>query len=176
VVALSLAGAGSLARADGDHGDHGDHHKVSAWDQEWLKMSIEGDRFEIAGGKLAQDKATTPEVKALGARLVKDHSKSLKDAVELAKKLGVDVPGEPSPTQQWELKTVASFSGKDFDRRYSDLEVQDHKEDIEQTKDEIDMGTNPDVRDEAKTDLPMLQEHLKLSQDALEAAGGNDQS
>jgi putative membrane protein len=94
----------------------------------------------------------------------------------LAKKLGVDVPGEPSPTQQWELKTVASFSGKDFDRRYSDLEVQDHKEDIEQTKDEIDMGTNPDVRDEAKTDLPMLQEHLKLSQDALEAAGGNDQS
>jgi hypothetical protein len=41
-----------------DHNCHG--HSYSAWDEEWLKMSIEGDILEIRGGKLALQKATTP--------------------------------------------------------------------------------------------------------------------
>lgn len=85
-------------------------------------MSIEGDRFEIAGGNLAQQKASAQIVKALGQRLVTDHAKSLKDAEDVAKKLGIEVPSSPSPSQQWELRVVATFSGHSFDFWYSDLE------------------------------------------------------
>jgi putative membrane protein len=165
VVALSI-GAGSLA-----HAQHSNHRR-SAWDEQWLMSSIAGDRFEVAGGKLAGAKATNAGVRALGARLVKDHSKSLEDAIKLAKRLGVDVPDSPSPSQQWELDTVASFSGNAFDRRYADLELQDHKQDIEEAKAEITKGTNRSVRDEARKDLPVLRRHLKLSRAALKAAGG----
>ena len=52
----------------------------SPLDEYLLRSSIQGDRFEIAGGKLAQTQAATPAVRSLGARLVKDHSASLKDA------------------------------------------------------------------------------------------------
>jgi putative membrane protein len=154
-------------RHDTDHGCGPDGY--SAWDEQWLMMSIQGDRFEIQGGQLAQRAATTEKVRALGKRLVEDHSDSLKDATELAERLGIEVPDSPSPTQQWELRAVAQFRGRDFDHWYADLEVQDHKQDIQEAQDEIDKGCNPDIRDEARAELPVLQEHLQLAQSALES-------
>src|SRR3954462_2686090 len=106
----------------------------SPLDEEMLKTSIQGDRFEVAGGKLAQSKGTTPEIKALGARLVKDHAKSLKEAVQLARRLGISVPKTPSPSQEWELDVVGGMSGTGFDAAYAKLEIQDHKQDIEESK------------------------------------------
>jgi putative membrane protein len=177
-LALLLTGAGSLAiaRGDGSHDASRSQHGCgpngySAWDEQWLMMSIQGDRFEIQGGELAQRQATTDKVRALGRRLVEDHSQSLEDATALAERLGIDVPDSPSPTQQWELRTVAQFHGRDFDRRYADLEVQDHMQDIQEAQDEIDKGCNPEIRDEAKSELPVLQKHLQLAEDALQSVG-----
>jgi putative membrane protein len=155
-----------------DHSRCGDRG-FSAWDEEWLMMSIEGDRFEIQGGHLAQEKATTQIVRDLGARLVKDHSKSLQDAVDVAHQLGIDVPDEPSPTQQWELRAVAQFKGAEFDRWYSDLEVQDHIQDIQEAQDEVDKGCNDKIRQLAKDDLPVLKQHLELARAALAATKGS---
>jgi putative membrane protein len=155
-----------------DCGDKG----YSAWDEEWLKMSIQGDRFEIQGGNLAQDKGTSQLVRDLGARLVKDHTKSLQDAVDVAEKLGIDVPDEPSPTQQWQLRAVAQFKGADFDKWYSDLEVQDHLQDIEEAQSEVDKGCNKDIKQLAEDDLPVLKQHLELARAALAAAGGMSDS
>jgi putative membrane protein len=149
--------------------DTADNQRVSAWDEQWLMMSIEGDRFEIAGGKLAQEKGSTEIVRNLGARLVRDHTKSLEEAVALAKRLGIAVPDSPSPTQQWELRVVATFSGREFDRWYSDLEVQDHIQDIMEAQDEVKQGTNPDVRHLAAEEIPVLQQHLELARAALKA-------
>jgi putative membrane protein len=173
------------------HGDHsgGRHHEgddhsnngggdngVSAWDEEWLMMSIEGDRFEIAGGKIAQDKGRTEEVRNLGKTLVKDHSASLQEAIGLAEKYGIDVPDEPSPTQQWQLRVVKTFSGCKFDKWYSDLEVQDHVQDIQEAKDEVELGCNEEIRDDAKDEIPVLEYHLQLAQEALKSAPAESDS
>jgi predicted outer membrane protein len=196
-LAAVLLSTGSLAFADKEHEHSGaqehqsshksqeqqssqkseehrsKNHRYSAWDEEWLKMSIEGDLFEIQGGQIAQQKGVTQAVKDMGARLVADHTKSLKDATDVAKELGIEVPTEPSPSQQWELKVVSSFFGPAFDKWYADLEVQDHIQDIQEAQDEVDKGRNRKVRNLAKEDIPTLQEHLKMAQDALAAAGGN---
>jgi putative membrane protein len=189
---LGLIGTGSLALAGGQdrhratdqrHGagsQSSDQHSgdrrcgdagYSAWDEQWLKMSIQGDRFEIQGGDLAQHKATTQVVRDLGARLVKDHTKSLQDAVDVARKLGIDVPQTPSPSQQWELRAAAQFKGAEFDKWYSDLEVQDHIQDIQDAQDEIDKGCNEQIKQLAKDDLPVLQQHLELARAAVAATG-----
>jgi putative membrane protein len=188
-LALALFGTGSFAVAGSKH-DHqlakhkrnsGDQHRCdegrfSAWDEEWLMMSIEGDLFEIQGGNLAQHRATTQVVRELGARLVADHTKSLQEAVAVANELGIEVPSSPSPTQQWELRAVAQFKGIQFDRWYADLEVQDHIQDIQEAQDEVEKGCNDKVRQLAKDDIPVLQEHLRLAQAALAAVGGTSSS
>jgi putative membrane protein len=143
---------------------------VSGLDEQYLKTSIQGDRFEITGGKLALAKSQNAAVRKLAARLVKDHSKSLKDSVALAKRLGVSAPKAPSPSMQWELQMVSSLSGGAFDRWYSDLEVKDHVQDISEAADEVHNGANHAVRHSAKQEIPTLRTHLKLSRAAFKAS------
>lgn len=174
VAALAASGAvaAGAAAAGGSSGSAtGDSHgaKYSAWDEQWLQTSIAGDRFEIAGGKIAEAKGS-PIVQALGARLIKDHTQSLEESVALAKRLGIEVPTEPEPSMQWELSIVRSLSNAQFNYWYSSLEVKDHQQDIQETTDEVNDGTNQDVRKLASTDLPMLQTHLELSEQALKAS------
>jgi putative membrane protein len=180
-AAVLTLGFGGFAVADDTHGDSSHQAKgheqkcdqncgsrrFSSWDEEWLKMSIEGDLFEIQGGKIAQQKATTQQARDLGKLLVDDHTKSLKDATDLARSLGIDVPDSPSPSQQWELRAVQQFQGKDFDKWYADLEVQDHVQDISEAQDEVDKGCNRKIRNDAKDEIPVLQQHLKTAQDVL---------
>ena len=143
--------------------------KVSAADEQYLQTSISGDRFEIIGGKLAEKKSKNPAVLKAASTIVSDHTKSLSDAIKLAHQLKIDVPSSPTPSMIWELKVVAAAKGKAFNVLYSSLEVYDHLQDIDETSSEISEGTNPQIRDDAKTELPMLRKHLKLAREAFSA-------
>jgi putative membrane protein len=143
------------------------HTRVSALDAYWLKTSAQGDAFEIKGGKIAQSKGSDDSVKSLGARLVKDHSKSLADAAKLGHKFGIKVEPQPTPSEQWELDIVQSESGKSFDQWYAKLEVRDHVQDIEDAQQEVKSGSNAAIRAEARKDLPMLRMHLGMAKAAL---------
>jgi putative membrane protein len=159
IAAGSLAGA-LLAIATPSASPAG---SVSAQDANYLQTAISGDRFEIIGGKLAVDKGTTAAVRALGRRLIKDHSKSLVEAVAEAKEDGIKVPTAPTPSMVWELNTIRGFSGTSFDRAYTSLEVKDHQQDIEETTFEVAHGNDPTIRRSAKKELPMLRMHLALA-------------
>jgi putative membrane protein len=143
---------------------------VSAADEQYLQTSISGDRFEIIGGKLAEKKSKNAAVLKAATTIVSDHTKSLSDAIKLAHQLNIDVPSSPTPSEIWELKVVAAAKGKAFNVLYSSLEVYDHLQDIDETSSEISEGTNPQIRDDAKTELPMLRKHLRLARAALSAS------
>lgn len=142
---------------------------VSGLDEQWLTTGLEGDLFEIKGGKLALQRSSNPAVAKLAKRLVKDHSDSFAEGAKLAKKLGIEVPSQPTFSQRWELKDIGARSGADFDAAYASLEVADHKQDIEEAKDEAEDGSNGEVRHDAKQEIPMLREHLALALAAVKA-------
>jgi putative membrane protein len=143
----------------------------SGLDKQYLTTAIQGDRFEITGGKLAQSKGQNAKIKALGARLVKDHTKSLKDAEALARKLGISPPKSATPSQRWQLQMLATLSRQSFDHWYASLEVADHHQDITEAADEVTDGANRQVRSTAHSEIPTLRTHLRLSEDALKAVG-----
>src|SRR4051794_17822829 len=87
VIGLSLAGSASGAVT------------LSALDKHYIESSAKGDHFEITGGKLAAARGTNPKIKALGSRLEKDHSKSLKELRGLGKALHVSIPKSPTHSQ-----------------------------------------------------------------------------
>jgi putative membrane protein len=142
----------------------------SAADEQYLKTSIQGDLFEIIGGKWAQHHTKNATVRRMANRLVTDHTKSLKDAADLAHSLGIDVPTAPTASQQWELKMVRWLHGKAYNHWYASLEVNDHVQDISETTDEVNDGTNKQIRDDAVKELPTLRIHLRLAQQALAAS------
>jgi putative membrane protein len=143
---------------------------LSGLDKTYLSGSIQGDRFEIAGGKLALSKSQNAKVRALGARLVKDHGKSLAESSRMAHHFGLDVPKAPTPSQRWELQILGTLSGPAFDQWYSRLEVADHHQDITEAAGEVTDGTDQQVRSAAHDEIPILRQHLRLSQDALKAS------
>jgi putative membrane protein len=154
----------------------GTPRNVSGLDQEWLKSSAQGDIFEIRGGHMALAKSQNTAVRQLAQRLITDHSKSLSDARRLAAQFGIQLKLEPTQSQQWELWELNELSGNQFDHDYSQLEVQDHMQDIEETTSEVQEGSNPQIRHDARQEIPVLQLHLHLSRVALRSAGGDDDS
>jgi putative membrane protein len=146
---------------------------VCGLDKEFLMESIQGDLFEIQGGKIALSKSHNPAVVRLANRLITDHSKSLADSQALARRLGVKVPTEPSPSQQWELMVVQRMNGGEFNYWYSLLEVKDHQQDISLAESEVKDGCNQDVRKNARDELPVLRLHLHLAQEAVAASRGS---
>jgi predicted outer membrane protein len=120
-----LAAAGLVAAASGALATTAEGTttaRASSLDATFLKSAIQGDRFEIEGGTRAASSGNAA-VRTLAARLVKDHTRSLKEATKLARRLGVDVPETPTPPERWELRIVGALQGAAFDRWYPDLEV-----------------------------------------------------
>jgi putative membrane protein len=177
IATAAAACAATAALAVGATGAFGSAHTAKTnsslgLDESWLETSIQGDRFEIAGGQMALAKSQTPAIRTLATTLVKDHTKSLREAKTLANALHTQIPHQPSPSEQWELQVVNSFSGADFDKWYARLEVQDHKQDISEASNEAKNGKQAHVRKSARRELPILKTHLKLSEAAVKAVRG----
>jgi putative membrane protein len=139
-------------------------------DAQWLQTSIAGDRFEIAGGKLALRRSQDATVQRLARRLVADHSKSLREAAATARKLGVPVPSAPMPSMQWELHILRTLPAGSFDAEYAALEVKDHVQDIEEASTEKQKGQTMELRQLARKDIPVLRMHLRMSRNATSSA------
>jgi putative membrane protein len=159
------AGRGSAQKTAAHHGN-----RVCGLDVYWLRTSTERDIFEIRGGHIALSKSHNSEVRSLAKTLIRDHTQSLKKTRARAHRLGVDVPNEPSPTEKWQLEEIAERHGAGFNHDYSELEVADHIQDIQDAMDEVEMGCNPDVRSLAKQELPTLKYHLTLARQAVAAS------
>jgi putative membrane protein len=142
---------------------------VCGLDRVWLQTSMQGDRFEIDGGTIALSKSTETHVRQLAQTLVHDHTQSYAEAVALARSLGIPVETEPTPSEQWQLEEIREMSGAGFNHDYSELEVADHVQDIQEAQDEVQYGCNAQVRAEAQKEIPTLQMHLSLAKAALQA-------
>jgi putative membrane protein len=152
LLTIAAAGAPAAGRAQ--------KSQVSGLDKEWATAALQGDLFEVKAGELAQKQGQSQAVTQLGQRLSGDHSKDYVVGSKLAKKLGIEVPTEPTYPEKWELQTVGEMTGSAFDKGYTSLERLDHKQDIEDAKTELEDGTNKAVKALAKMDLKMYREHL----------------
>lgn len=103
---------------------------------------------EIAHGKMAMQKATSPEVKAFAKKVVADHEARLRKDDELMGALGIS-PKQSSVSSQ--IKSAAddqsmrldSMSGADFDRAYIDEQIKYYR----MALDVFDKELLPEARD-----------------------------
>lgn len=154
----TLSSGAALAAADKSC----DQGKYSAGDKMWLTGASEGDHFEIAAGRIALERGNA-SVKALGKRLLNDHTNALKEAEKVSRELKIPLKDKPSPSQEWIL-TMLQKPGVDFDATFADLAVRDHHQDIEETQEAADSGCSMAVRTLARNTLPILKQHLEMAE------------
>ena len=120
-----------------------------------------GGILEVELGRLAQEKAQSQEVKDFGAMMVTDHSKANDELKALATLKNITLPSTLGEDEQKHVNDMTKLSGKEFDKKYVSMMVDDHKEDIDLFKKAAeDDKTEAEVKAFAFKTLPTLQKHL----------------
>ncbi|MGK4001902.1 DUF4142 domain-containing protein [Sorangium sp. So ce1036] len=129
-------------------------------DREFIEKASQGGLLEVRLGQLAQQHASTPEVKGFGQRMIDDHTTINKRLTELAERKGMLVPQELDKKHQEEVDKLAKKTGSEFDRDYMNMMVDDHKDDVERFEKASKDAKDADLKSFAAATLPTLREHL----------------
>lgn len=124
---------------------------------------------EVRMAQLALNKSTNQAVKNLANKLLTDHTQANENLKTIASAQSITLPSSMNASDQAEYDKVQALSGAAFDREYVKYEIQDHEKAIRLFQHESLHGTNPDVRTWAGKNLPVLQTHLKMAEDAQSA-------
>jgi putative membrane protein len=106
-------------------------------DKKFLAMAAQGDQNEIVLGKLAAQKATNPEVKAFGEKMVKDHTELSASMKPFVEEWGLTISNGPDADTQKVWDKLYALSGKDFDKEYMKEMVDDHTKDLQEFTTEV---------------------------------------
>ena len=143
---------------------------VSSGDRKFMEKAAQGGMAEVELGKLATQKASAPEVKQFGQRMVDDHSKANDQLKQIATSKGVNLPTDLDRSTRREMDKLSKLSGADFDREYMKHMVSDHKKDVSEFKSEARKAKDADLKQFAASTEPTLEQHLQLAQSTEQAA------
>ena len=135
-------------------------------DSDFMMKAAQGGLAEVDMGYMASSKATNPDVKKFGDRMVTDHSKANDELKQLAATKGVTLPTAVSDEEKKDMDAMSAKSGKDFDKGYIDDMVQDHEKDVAEFEKASKEAKDADLKAWAAKTLPTLQKHLEMAKEA----------
>jgi putative membrane protein len=145
--------------------------KMNRGERKFLTEVAAHNMAEIQTGKIAESKATNPEVKKFGERMVQDHSKANEELKQVAQSKGIQLPSDADRGHKREADRLQKLSGADFDKKYIGAMVKDHEQDVKEFRKMAKNAKDPEVRAFAEKTLPVLEEHLNLARQAADATG-----
>ena len=174
VVAGLVAAPGASAVRSHDHHEHGSpsaHVAPPISAAELLPAAAASNQFEIVTGNLAQERAASDEVKALGAMFVEHHTALLAKGRAVAAELGLTVPETLTPKQQRIVAKLQRLSGERFDRKWLKAQIAAHEEALALHLRGAIRGVEPQIRTLAQGGLPFITAHYG---ELLDLAGVDD--
>lgn len=142
-------------------------NEIHLTDPEIASVAVTANQIDVNYGKIALKRAKSADIRKFAQTMINDHTSIIKQATDLAQKLGV-TPKDNALTQQLltgekkETQALKSKKGKDFDKAYIDNEVAYHEAVINAVKNVL----IPQTKNEQLKALlikvsPLLQEHLE---------------
>jgi putative membrane protein len=128
-----------------------------------------GGMMEVELGKIAQENASSPKVKAFGAMMVKDHSEAGNTLKGIASSLNIALPDSVSNDTKKEIDMLKMKKGKAFDKAYVNMMLDDHKKVIAEFHKCADNCSDSTIKAFAYNTLPVLDKHL----DSIQVIAGH---
>jgi putative membrane protein len=137
-------------------------------DAEFVQHATAGGKKEVASATFAVLTASSPDVKTLANRLVKDHTSANEELYRMAsaKKFTSTETRPSTKSEPWRTETGASF-----DRAYVEHVIDEHEDAIELFEEQSAKGTDAELKAWAEAKLPTLREHLKMARDLKSKLG-----
>jgi putative membrane protein len=115
---------------------------------------------EVAAGKMAEQKAVSPRVKAFATMMVTDHSKAGDELAAIAKTKNITLPSAPNADAQKMAADMDKMTGKDFDKDYVNGMVKGHENAVKLFTDASQNCKDSTLKAFATKTLPTLKMHL----------------
>lgn len=140
---------------------------------EFMTKAASGGMFEVEAGKLAQQRATNPQVKEFANTMVKDHTAVNKELLSMAQSKSITLPDSMSSEHMDRLRELRDTKSTDFDKAYMDRMVNDHESDVKMFEDVADDNNYEDaeVKAFASKTLPKLREHHEQARKIRDGLG-----
>ena len=165
VAALSLTALPACAQDSSQHMDTGSQKMLSSADTTFAMKAAQGGMAEVKFGQLAVEKASNPDVKAFGQKMVDDHTKLNDQMKQVASAENMTLPTDIDGKDQAAYDKLSKLSGADFDKAYIKGMVKDHSTDVKEFQKEANGGKDPQLKQLASTALPILQSHLQMAKE-----------
>ncbi|WP_299705831.1 DUF4142 domain-containing protein [uncultured Pontibacter sp.] len=133
---------------------------------EFMTKAASSSMMEVEAGKLAQERATNPQVKEFASMMVKDHTAANDELRTMATSKNITLPDSMSSDHMDHMRELREKQGAEFDRDYMDKIVSAHDNDISMFEDvaEDENYEDADVKAFASKTLPKLREHHQRAQ------------
>ncbi len=128
----------------------------------FVRKVMAGDMAEVELGKLAQEKASSQDVKQFGEKMVTDHARLNDQMQQVAQQLGVTPPTHLSKKDEETKTKLESLSGAQFDDAYIRTMLKDHKKDASEFKEEAERTQNPALQQATQQGAQIIDQHLQL--------------
>lgn len=140
-------------------------------DKNFAKRAGQDGLAEVELAKLAKARAANAEVKKFAQRMVRDHSKANKELMEIAAEQNIALPSSPDGHHKQMISELQGLSGEEFDRRYIEMELADHEQQIKMCQHEASSGHDAALKSYAEKQVPILQHHLQSVRDIASHMG-----
>ena len=147
----------------------------------YVPAAAMADMYEVEAGKIAEQRAKSPDVKAFGKMMVADHTKSSADLKAAVKAAGLTLtpPAELDERRKGMLDNLRQSGDSDFDLAYLHQQLAAHLEALNIHKGYSEHGDNPGLQAAAGKIVPVVQHHLdevkRIGGDKLQSAAPGGQ-
>ena len=142
-------------------------------DADFMVKAASGGMLEVELGKIALEKASSPQVKKFAQQMVDDHTKANEELKALAAKKNITLPSTPGDEAQEHINDLAKYSGVKFDKEYMELMNKDHQEDLDLFSEAANDAEDPEVKAFAAKTLPVLKNHHQMVDQVEDATDKN---
>jgi putative membrane protein len=137
---------------------------VSISDKAFVTDAANAGLTEVRLGKLAAERGSTPKVKEFANMMVKDHTAANDELKKLAERMRIAMPQDLCSECLAKYNGLSNLRGAQFDKKYMEMMVSDHREAVQKFSNEADKGKDSELQAWAKGKLPVLKHHLSMSE------------
>lgn len=130
-------------------------------DREFLIKAAEAGTAEIKFSELAEDRASSSEVKEFARQMVKDHKQMSDQLSTYAKTLKIGVLAGLDKEKNATYQRLSKLKGQEFDLEYMKQMVEDHEKAVRLFESEAKSSGDSDLKKFAKDNLDKIRDHLK---------------
>lgn len=133
--------------------------QVTEDDTEFAVMAADAGMAEVELGKLALSKSSNADVKKYAQMMVDDHTVANNKLMTIASSKQITLPASMSDKHKKHAEDMSKMTGKDFDKHYIDMMVDDHGEVVDAFKKEDENTKDAELKNFTSETLPILMKH-----------------